>query len=626
MIRAFLVFLISCPAAASLAADQPPPRPNILWLTSEDNGPHLGCYGDEYANTPNLDRLAAGGLRYLNCWSNAPVCAPARTAIISGMYPPSLGAEHMRSEVPIPEFLRLYPQLLREAGYYCTNNSKEDYNVLPHGQVWDESSPRAHYKNRGEGQPFFAVFNHVQTHESQIRARPHKAVHDPAKVRLPAYHPDAPEVRQDWAQYYDNITQMDAAIGQRLQELEEAGLAEDTIVFYYGDHGSGMPRSKRCCYNSGLNVPLIVHIPNKFAHLRPAEYAAGGETDRLVSFVDLAPTLLGLLGQDSPVWMQGQAFLGSRAASPREYVFGFRGRMDERIDLVRSVRDKRYVYVRNFMPHRACGQHVSYMFETPTTRVWKKLFDAGQLKPPQTAFWQPKPVEELYDLRNDPDEVNNLANSPLHQDTLRRLRAAQQAWSLEIRDLGFLPEGEMHARSQGGTPYEMGHDDGKYPLRPIMTAADRATTPTTSLAVVLSGLRDRDPAVRYWAATGILMRGEPAVRESWLELVLALSDRSPYARIAIAEALGRYGDAEALAAALPVLLESANIQKHGLYEAVPALIALDELGDKVAEAQRDILSLPDKADGVPARMADYVERLKKKIVGDKPHSEEARNR
>ena len=201
------------------------PSPNILWITSEDNGPALGAYGDNFADTPNLDALAALGMIYRNSWSNAPVCAPARTTIISGVYPPSLGAQHMRSMVPMPDGMKMYPQFLREAGYYCTNNSKEDYNLVKPGEVWDESSREAHWRNRHDStQPFFAIFNFTTTHESQIRSRPHEQKHDPAGVPIPAYHPDVPEVRQDWAQYYDKMTEMDTQAGEILQQLKEVGL------------------------------------------------------------------------------------------------------------------------------------------------------------------------------------------------------------------------------------------------------------------------------------------------------------------------------------------------------------------------------------------------------------------
>ncbi|MBZ0256690.1 sulfatase, partial [bacterium] len=330
-------------------------RPNILWITSEDNGPHMGCYGDSFADTPNLDSLAKKSVIYMNAWSTAPVCAPARTTIISGMYPPSTGSEHMRSMSHLPQGFKMYPQYLREAGYYCTNNSKEDYNLEKPGQVWDDSSKKAHFRNRADGQPFFAIFNFTTTHESQIRKRPHKQVHDPNKVRVPAYHPDTPEVRQDWAQYYDKMTEMDAQAGEILAQLEEDGLTDNTIIFYYGDHGSGMPRSKRWPYNSGLSVPMILHIPEKYKDLRPPDYKRGGSSDRLVGFIDLAQTVLSLAGIKPPAHMQGHAFAGKYTQPEPEYAYGFRGRMDERYDMVRVVRNQQYLYIRNYMPHKIYG-------------------------------------------------------------------------------------------------------------------------------------------------------------------------------------------------------------------------------------------------------------------------------
>ena len=422
-ISAGLAFLMATAFAQHVSAAE---SPNILWITSEDNGPELGCYGDDYAITPHIDGLAEKSSRYLHFWSNAPVCAPARTTIITGVYPPATGAEHMRSNVPLSSKLKMYPQILREAGYYCTNNSKEDYNQIKPDQVWDESSRKSHWKNRKAGQPFFAIFNHTISHESKIRNEidPKDVIHDPARARVRAYHPDTPEVRKDWAQYYDRLTMMDALVGKNLKEIADAGLADDTIVFYYGDHGSGMPRSKRWPYNSGLHVPLIVHIPEKFSHLRPKQYVTGSTSDRLTAFVDLAPTLLSLIGQKPPAWMQGHAFAGKHDAGPQPFIYGFRGRMDERYDLLRSVTDGRYVYLRQYMPHKIYGQYIQYMFQTPTTRVWKEMFDAGRLNEAQSKFWQRKPSEELYDLHADPDEVNNLAKSLEHQSILKKLRNA----------------------------------------------------------------------------------------------------------------------------------------------------------------------------------------------------------
>jgi len=599
------------------AAAESPPRPNVLWITSEDNGPQLGCYGDEYATTPHLDELASRGLTYLHCWSNAPVCAPARTTIISGVYPPSTGSQHMRSMTQLPPGFQMYPQLLRAAGYYCTNNSKEDYNLAKPGKVWDESSGMAHWKNRGPGQPFFAIFNHTVSHESQIRRRPHQAVHDPANVRVPAYHPDAPEVRQDWAQYYDKLTEMDERVGQNLQELADAELAEDTIVFYYGDHGAGMPRSKRWPYNSGLHVPLIVYIPEKFRDLRPPEYAAGGRSARLVSFVDLAPTLLSLIGHQPPEHMQGHAFAGKFTAEPQPYVFGFRGRMDERYDMVRSVRDVRYVYIRNYMPHKPYGQHVSYMFQTPTTQVWKRLYDAGQLNEAQSQFWRTKPPEELYDLKTDPDEVRNLAGSAEHEEILARLRNAQRRLALEIRDLGFLPEGEIHRRAAGQTPYEMRRSENTYPLEIIMATAEWASSlrPQDTDALV-SVLSDEDCAVRYWAALGLLMREKDGVSRAHGELKKSLVDPSPPVRITAAEALGRYGEASDLPAVLDVLIAAADLSDNDVHTSMLALNALDILDAKAAPAVSRIRALPDKGPSATGRLSSYVPRLLEKTLAD----------
>ena len=595
-------FLAMSAATAATMPAQSDALPNILWLTCEDTGPQLGCYGDKYAVTPNLDALAARSLRYLHAWSNAPVCAPARTTIISGLYPPSTGAEHMRSMTRLPDGMKMFPCYLREAGYYCTNNAKEDYNLAHTGKVWDESSAKAHYRNRTAGQPFFAVFNNVITHESRIRTRPHKKVSDPAEVRVPAYHPDTPEVREDWAQYYDNIRTMDGWIGEELRELAEAGLADSTIVFFYGDHGSGMPRSKRWPYNSGLHVPLLVHIPAKFGHLMPKEYQSGGTSPRLVSFVDLAPTVLSLAGLEAKPWHQGHAFLSARAAAPQPFVYGFRGRMDERYDMVRSVRDERYVYVRNYMPHRIYGQHLAYMFETPTTRVWKKLNDEGKLNEVQRAFWNTKPVEELYDLSADRDEVRNLATFPKHRATLDRMRKAQISLAAKVCDLGFLPEGEIHARAGATAPYEMGHDAARYPVARVMAAADLATRGGRP------SLTDPDTAVRYWAAHGYLVRRE--VDEA---LRTAMKDPSPYVRAVAAEAAGRYGSEADAKIAVATLLELSSADKNGFFVALAALTGLDAMGTRADAAKQAVAKLPLEAEAADGRYKTYIPRLIEQI-------------
>ena len=613
----FFCFLLTlCLVAASPAhtAD----RPNILWITSEDNGPHLGCYGDEYSISPNLDALAARGLRYTRASSTAPVCAPARTTVISGIYPPATGAEHMRSMTNLPTEFKMFPAYLREAGYYTSNRSKEDYNLAKTDDVWDDSSKNGHWKNRAEGQPFFSVLNFTTSHESKIRNQieDENRIHDPAKAPLPAYHPDTPEVRKDWAQYYDRITMMDAECGAALKDLEEAGLAEDTIIVYWGDHGSGMPRNKRWPYNSGLNVPLIVHFPEKWAHLAPEGYEAGGTSDRLVGFIDLAPTMLSIVGIEPKEWMQGHAFAGEFPTEAPEFSFGFRGRMDERYDLLRTVMDERYVYLRNYMPHRPYGQYIAYMFQTPTTQVWHDLYHAGKLNEAQSHFWRTKPSEELYDLQSDPDEVNNLADSPEHQDVLEKMRKAHQGWVREVRDIGFLPEAEVHARAIDGAPYLYGHSDA-YDLETIFAAADLATSlKAEDLPEIVKLLENEESAVRYWGATGLLCHGEAGLKAGHEALVDALEDDCSSVAIVAAEALGRYGSADDLAKALDVIMAHSNVETGNVFEAILATNALDYLDEKAAPRLDEIKALPTKPKGPAPRVDGYVKNILPKIIGD----------
>ena len=579
---------------ASPAAASSQTRPNILWITSEDNGPEYGAYGDTFATTPNIDGLAARGFRYRTAWSNGPVCGASRTALIAGMFPESNGGEHMRSNVRLPQAMRLYPALLREAGYYVTNNSKTDYNFPdPNNASWDESSPNAHWKNRRPGQPFFAVFNLNESHESQIRLRPHTWVHDVTKVPVPPYMPDVKETREDWAQYYDQISVIDGLLGQRIAELEAAGLADDTIIMHFGDHGSGMPRSKRYPYNSGLQVGVVVYIPPKFRALGPAEAARpGSESQRLVSFVDLAPTLLSLAGVTPPAWMQGKAFMGPYRTPDPEHIYGFRGRMDERYDLMRSVRDQRYVYIRNFMPHRPYGQYVEYMFQTPTTAVWKKMYDAGQLKPPQTFFWEPKPSEELYDLQTDKGEVNNLAGTAAARPVLERMRRALDAHEREIRDVGLMPEYELHRDETATTAYERGRDPKRYDFERVYAMAKNASDRAVPLATIRPGLVDADPVVRYWAANGVVIRGKDAVAATSSDLETLLADREPGPRIVAAEALARFGLPAERDRAIARLVEDGDVTRTNVQVAMLALYSLNQVTDLPDVVKQAVKALP----------------------------------
>lgn len=516
--------------------------PNILWLVSEDNSPFLGCYGDTFAETPNLDKMALVGIRYTHAYANAPVCAPARSTLITGCYATSLGTQHMRSQYPLPENIRFFPQILRKNGYYCTNNAKEDYNTQWKGvDIWDESSSKASYLNRPEGKPFFHVQNFNVTHESRIHKWEEPLKHDPAKVMLPPYHPDTPEMRHDWAQYYEKISTLDEQIGNFLQKLEEEGLADNTIVFYYADHGGVLARSKRFVYETGTHVPLIIRFPKKYRKIAPGK--PGSVSDRLVSFVDFAPTVLSLAGIQPPQYMQGKTFLGKYKTKHENYVFMFRGRMDERYDMSRAVRSQQYRYIRNYMPERIYGQHLNYLWRAPSCRSWEEAYLNGKCNEIQSRFWEPKPPEELYNTFLDPWEVNNLADNPGYKSVLESMRSACNKHILDIFDSGFIPEPELIeiTRKTAIADYTRSMN---YPLPEILEIANKAIMQNQeNTSLFLDKLNDPNPVVRYWAIYGIMLLGDqtdktvPAVEK-------ALNDSSDVVRMTAAEILCSSPDPE----------------------------------------------------------------------------------
>ncbi len=439
-------------------------RPNILWISCEDTSCDLGCYGDSCAVTPNIDELAAQGVRYTNVYTNAGVCAPSRSGVITGMYPTTIGTHHMRCQGVPPAEVKCFPEYLRAASYYCTNNSKTDYQFDPPVTAWDECSNKAHWRGRAKdqparrmaGQPFLAVINLTVSHESQNWPKKgEKLIHDPAKAIVPPYYPDTPVVRENLARYYDNVTKMDEQAGRILKQLEEDSLAEDTIVWFWGDHGRGLPRAKRWIYDSGIRVPLIICVPEKWRkHAMPGSPDAvkpGTVNDELIAFIDFAPTMLSLAGVAIPKHIQGQAFLGSQKARPRDYVFAARDRMDEAYDIIRAVRDKRYKYIRNYMPHLTRAQDIEYMNQMPIMQEMRRASAEGKLKGLQKQYFEPtKPVEELYDTLNDPHEVNNLAGEAKYKDVLQRLRKVHGEWMKQTRDVGLIPEPEFDEMKRPG--------------------------------------------------------------------------------------------------------------------------------------------------------------------------------
>lgn len=516
-----------------------PQTPNILWIVSEDNSPLLGCYGDEFATTPNLDRLAANAMTFDHAFASAPVCAPSRFTLITGTYASAMGTAGMRSYYHINPDVRFFPNYLREAGYYCTNRSKTDYNTQNQPDTWNASSKSAHYSNREKSQPFFHVHNIGISHESQVHNHKEPLVHDPAKVPLPPYHPDTDTIRRDWAQYYDRVMQMDKQVGEILAQLKADGLYEETIIFYYSDHGGALPRGKRFLYESGTHIPLIVRVPEKHQFLFPG-YKAGRRTDRMVSFVDFAPTVLSLAGIEPPKHMQGKAFLGRFGEAPKPAIYNFKERMDATIDFGRAVRTPEYRFIRNFMPYRPNGQHVNYQWRAPSQRSWEEACRNNRCNPIQNRFWQPKATEELYLVSADPHNIDNLsgqANFIAVRDSLSQLL---DEWMISTRDLGLIPE--MLRPETANIDWRERITQRDYPYARLLEVAKAASSweaePVDSLRTWL-GL---SPPFRYWALQAIRCSPKPEYKVLLPELEQLAADRESPVHIALIGAFYQIGE------------------------------------------------------------------------------------
>jgi hypothetical protein len=512
------------------------------------------------------------------------------------MCPESAGpAQHMRAEGRVPAFLHGFPKYLRDAGYYCTNNAKTDYNaVLDMKAMWDESSERAHWRNRPGSAPFFAVFNFMTTHESRMfRETPGRV--RPEDVSVPAYLPDTPEVRRDVASYYNLMERMDGEVAEHLAALEAAGLADDTIVFYYSDNGGVLPRSKRYCYEAGMRISLVVKAPAKWAHLLPT--APGSVVDTPVGLMDLAPTVLSMAGLTPPSYMHGVAFAGSRRIKRRPYMFGGRDRMDERYDFMRTVRDERYRYIRNYAPHRIYGQHTAFEWQMDSYRSWESLHRAGKLNEIQERFFREKPAEELYDVAADPDQIRNLIDAPEHRQRIAKMRAALDAHMLAVNDNGFIPE------SSPLEGYDASRVAGAYPLERVMQLAGRAIARDPRNAAELGALLgDANEAIRYWAAQGLLMLKAGAMPAKEALQTCFEKDASTPVRIVAAESLALSGSAEEPVRYLGELIGSASNARVRLQ----ALNALTFIGEPARQALAAIKAAARDPDTYVASAGRYL--------------------
>jgi uncharacterized sulfatase len=584
-------------------------RPNILWLSTEDISAHLGCYGDPDAITPNLDALAARGVRYSRAFTVAPVCAPNRSSIITGMYPASIGTHHMRSggegversiKPKLPPEIKPFPIYLRDAGYYCTNNSKRDYNFEETVEIWDESSKRGHWKNRpSKDTPFFAVFNYTDTHEGSIRSNPQQFAaktkrltpdqrRDPSKLTIPPYHPDTPVVRDQWRNIHELITGMDYWVADHLKALEEAGLAENTIVVFWSDHGTGLPRHKRWVYDSGVHVPLIVYAPEKWQ--KKFDITPGTVVDDLVSSIDLGPSTLNLAGVEIPTHMQGQPFLGADLPEPREYVFGGRDRMDERYDMIRYVRNDRYKLIVNYMAHKPYLQYTNTAQKSPVHQEYQRLISIHAL--PAGSNWviqERKPQFEFYDLESDPNEVNNLLVSMEDTNDAQRriltpLFRIQYEWMRRTGDMGIVPEAELNRLERKHNYRAMAthleeSNSGALVWRAIELVCrsdvdfERVVSSSGAemMAMLQTAVEVGHPTLRYWAtlALGRMPNAQHELATGMTE------DESMVVRIAAAQAL--VGESRYQAYALSILEQ--GLRDDDEWIRLQAATALDEIGE-----------------------------------------------
>ena len=528
--------------------------PNILWVTAEDITTMLGCYGDENAHTPHLDKFAEKSLKYTNAFATAPVCSPSRSCIISGQYANTLGSQHLRSHVEVPDLVKAYPKYLREAGYYTSNNDKEDYNFTD-TTIWDESSKTAHWRNRKTGQPFFSIFNLGLTHQSSIfgsdaeykkrvgKFLPMVKRSDPDSLQLLPYYPDTPAIRKLWARYYTNVSIIDLQFHQILTQLEEDGLAGSTIVFFYADHGTGMPRAKRAAYDSGLKVPLLVHVPERYAD----EFNfIPNASDQMVSFIDFAPTVLELANVEIPEHWQGAPFLDRKEIPDKDFVFGASDRVDEAFEVTRTIRSKKFRYVRNFLPHLPLLQPNFYTDQSEIMQALNHAREKLSLnEAQQTLFAERRQPEELYDMESDPHELHNLAGDPAYRKILLQMRRQLKGEVLRIHDTGFMPEPEMIRLAAGSTPYQVAHDSQVFPLPAILSACDLMLPGEMDRERLMQRLTWPNGLVRYWATVAVEVTGmmDRGIKEQLHEM---LKDDFATVQIEAAKTLVKAGDTNAI--------------------------------------------------------------------------------
>jgi arylsulfatase A-like enzyme len=618
LVLTFLSLLCFAPVNSVNAAE----RPNVVWLISEDNSVHyLKMFDERGVSTPHIAKLAQHGLKFQHAFSNAPVCSVARTTLMTGCYGPRIGTQYHRRaiSVPMPQGLKMFPAYLREAGYYTSNNQKKDYNADETPGTWDASSGMASWRGRSAEQPFFHMQSFATSHESSLHFsedafKSQATETDPSSVFVAPYHPDTELFRYTVAKYHDNIRKVDQQIGEVVKQLTADGLLEDTFIFYFGDHGGVLPRGKGYAYESGLHVPLVVRIPENFKHLAPAAY--GSQVEAFAQFIDFGPTVLNLAGVIVPNQMDGLPLLGSGVTAEglalRDTAFGYADRFDEKYDLVRTLRKGRYEYVRSYQPFNFDGLRNNYRYNMLAYQQWWRMYQAGELTEVQSQFFRTRPLELLFDIEADPHEVNNLADDPEHQWTLRSLRQELQSRVKSMPDLSFYPESYL-AEHAFSNPVEFGQTHQAKIAR-LVDIADLSLIPFDQAEPkIVAALASSDSVERYWGAIVCSCFGQGAEGLVGTLRHLSTTDPDLLVRTRAAEYLGLFAAVDPAPVLLDCLVQTksgieANLilnsvvllrDSHLGYQLKVTAESISAAGRKSSEAQRRLEYLDPDTTAVP---------------------------
>lgn len=590
-------------------------KPNVVWLISEDNSLHyMQLFDPHGAETPHIAELAKTGLLYRNAFSNAPVCSVARTTLMTSCLAPRIGTQfHRRSVVvPMPPGVKMFPAYMREAGYYTTNNSKKDYNAIETLGTWDESSAKANWRQRASGQPFFHMQSFGTTHESSLHFKQSDFENKPNTtssddVFVAPYHPDTELFRYTVARYHDNMQKVDQQIGQVVSQLNEDGLLDDTFIFYFGDHGGVLPRGKGYAYESGLHVPLVVHVPKNFQHLAPTP--AGQDVTGFVEFIDFGATALNLAGIAPPAGIDGTAFLGAGVTAEevesRDSALGYADRFDEKYDLVRTLRKGKYEYIRNYQPFNFDGLQNNYRYIMLAYRQWRELFKAGKLNPAQSQFFRTRPVEQLFDIEADPHEVNDLSGDPAYAATLKSLRTDLQQQLKSLPDLSFYPESVLvETAFDAPVPFGQAHADA---IAALIDIADLSLLPFEQAKPQLAkALASDDPMHRYWALISCSCFGSEAAELAAAASQLSAHDADLLVRTRAAEFLALIGKEDPRATLMDCLSQAASGTQANLILNTAVLLRDGSAAARIEITESDVHPDAAKFQDVQRRLAYFA--------------------